>query len=122
MVKIYLDVEKVRFGDRLTYSVEISSELEEHQIPRFIIQPLVENAVKHGISKLVEGGVIILSITREGKSILIAVSDSGEAFPDDLIPGFGLQSIYDKLEILYKNKFEMNFTNSPLKQVTVKLK
>ena len=121
MVRIYLDVEKVRFDDRLTYSVEISRELEEHQIPRFIIQPLVENAVKHGISKLVEGGEIKVSITREGKSIIIAVSDSGQAFPDDLTPGFGLQSIYDKLEILYKNKFEMNFTNSPKKQVTLKL-
>ncbi len=121
MVRIYLDVEKVRFGDRLTYSVNISKELEEHEIPRFIIQPLVENAVKHGISNLVEGGEIKVSITKEGSSILITVSDSGHPFPADLIPGFGLQSIYDKLEILYSNRFEMSFLDEPVKQVKLKL-
>ena len=122
MVKIYLDVEKVRFGERLVYSVEIAKELEEQQIPRFIIQPLIENAVKHGISKLVEGGEIKVNITKEGSSILIAVADTGTPFDSDFAPGFGLQSIYDKLEILYADKFEMNFENAPQKRVTLKLK
>jgi sensor histidine kinase YesM len=122
MVKIYLDVEKVRFGERLVYSVEIDKELEEQQIPRFIIQPLVENAVKHGISKLVEGGEIKVSITKEGNNIFIAVADTGNPFESDLTPGFGLQSIYDKLEILYGDKFEMNFENNPQKRVTLKLR
>ena len=122
MVKIYLDVEKVRFGERLVYSVEIAKELEEQQIPRFIIQPLVENAVKHGISKLVEGGEINVSITKEGNSTFIAVADTGNPFESDLTPGFGLQSIYDKLEILYADKFEMNFENTSQKRVTLKLK
>ena len=67
MVRIYLDVEKVRFDDRLSYLVEIPKELEEQQIPRFIIQPLVENAVKHGISKSVDGGDIKVSISKRGK-------------------------------------------------------
>lgn len=122
MVKIYLDVEKVRFGERLVYSVEMAKELEEQQIPRFIIQPLVENAVKHGISKLVEGGEIKVSITKEANNIIIAVADTGNPFESDLTPGFGLQSIYDKLEILYGDKFEMNFENTPQKRVTLKLK
>lgn len=122
MVKIYLDVEKVRFEERLVYSVEIAKELEEQQIPRFIIQPLIENAVKHGISKLVEGGEIKVNITKEGSSILIAVADTGTPFDSDFAPGFGLQSIYDKLEILYVDKFEMNFENAPQKRVTLKLK
>jgi hypothetical protein len=121
MVRIYLDVEKVRFGERLNYAVEMSKELEEHKIPRFVIQPLVENAVKHGISKLVEGGEIKVSITKEGGSIFIIVSDSGQPFPADLTAGFGLQSIYDKLEILYSNRFEMSFLNAPVKQVKLKL-
>ena len=122
MVRIYLDVEKVRFDERLNYSIHIPKELEEEKIPRFIIQPLAENAVKHGISKLVGRGEIKVSVTKEGNSIRIAVSDNGDSFPDDLIPGFGIQSIYDKLEILYKNKFEMNFISSPHKQVILKLK
>jgi sensor histidine kinase YesM len=53
MVKIYLDIEKVRFEDRLDFRVDLPDELGAVKIPRFIIQPLVENAIKHGISKLV---------------------------------------------------------------------
>ena len=122
MVRIYLDVEKVRFADRLVYSIEIAEELKESKIPRFIIQPLAENAVKHGISQSVEGGEIKIKIQKEKKDILITVADSGKEFPLDLTPGFGLQSIYDKLEILYGDKFELSFTNSPEKQVSLKLK
>lgn len=121
MVKIYLDVEKVRFDDRLSYSVALPTELDNYKIPRFIIQPLVENAVKHGISKSVESGQIKVVVTQDGRKVFIAVSDDGPAFPKDLAPGFGIQSIYDKLEILYKDKFEMNFMNSPQKQVLIKL-
>lgn len=121
MIKIYLEVEKVRFDDRLSYSVELPKELEDYKIPRFMIQPLVENAVKHGISKSVESGKIKVAVTQEGRKIFISVSDDGPFFPNDLTPGFGIQSIYDKLEILYKDKFEMNFTNTPHKQVLIKL-
>ncbi len=121
MVRIYLDVEKVRFDDRLNYSVELPKELEDYKIPRFMIQPLVENAVKHGISKSVKSGQIKVAVTKEGKKLFIAVLDDGPDFPNDLAPGFGIQSIYDKLEILYKDKFEMNFINSPQKQVLIKL-
>ncbi len=121
MVKIYLDVEKVRFDDRLNYSVELPKELEDYKIPRFMIQPLVENAVKHGISKSVKSGQIKVAVTKEGKKLFIAVSDDGPDFPNDLAPGFGIQSIYDKLEILYPDKFELNFINSPEKQVLIKL-
>lgn len=121
MVKIYLDVEKVRFDDRLDYSIEIQKDLEDHRIPRFIIQPLVENAVKHGLSKSIEKGEIKIKVEQEGQKILVSVSDNGPDFPKDLIPGFGIQSIYDKLEILYKGKFELNFINSPNKQVLIKL-
>ena len=121
MVRIYLDVEKVRFGDRLDYSVEIPKELEKQQVPRFIIQPLVENAVKHGISNAVDGGEIKVIISKQSGETIISVLDSGPSFPNDLNPGFGIQSIYDKLEILYPDKFEMTFSNSPQKQVTIKL-
>jgi len=121
MIRIYLDVEKVRFDDRLAYSINIPNELEEQKIPRFIIQPLVENAVKHGISNNVNGGKVIVDIDKKQKWLVINVTDTGEPFPDDFTPGFGIQSIYDKLEILYKDRFEIYFTNTPIKHVTLKL-
>ena len=121
MIQIYLEVEKIRFDDRLTYSIHIPKELEEQKIPRFIIQPLVENAIKHGISKNIGGGKVLVNIDKKKKWLVINVTDTGESFPDDFTPGFGIQSIYDKLEILYKDRFEIYFTNTPIKHVTLKL-
>lgn len=122
MVQIYLEIEKIRFDEQLTYSVEIQDAMQECRIPRFIIQPLVENAVKHGLSKTVEPFEIRIVIISENNWLTIGIYDSGPAFPEDLIPGFGLQGIYDKLEILYPERFEMNYSNSPLKNVTIRLK
>ncbi len=121
MVQIYLNIEKVRFDDRLDYSIEIPEELKSNPVPRFIIQPLVENAIKHGISNRTENGKIKVSINREGNWLEIRVADNGPDFPKELSPGFGLQSIYDKLEILYPNRFEIHFLNAPDKHILIKL-
>ena len=122
MVKIYLEVETIRFEDRLTYSIELPESLKGWRIPRFIVQPLVENAIKHGLSKSISKGEIRIVVSLENGWLCMDVFDSGPGFPAELNPGFGLQGIYDKLEILYPDRFEMNFTNSPLKKVTIRLK
>lgn len=121
MVNIYLDIEKIRFDDRLSFSIDLPKSLETAKLPRFIIQPLVENAIKHGVSKLVTEGEIKILIKKTDKFIEIVVADNGPDFPKDIIPGFGLQSIYDKLEIIYSNNFELHFINTPNKQIVIKL-
>jgi len=121
MVKIYLDIEKVRFDDRLEFTISLPDELKTIKIPRFIIQPLAENAIKHGVSKLVSKGEVDITLRKVEKWMEIAVSDNGPEFPHELAPGFGLQSIYDKLDIMYPNRFELHFVNSPQKQVIIKL-
>jgi len=121
IVRIYLDIEKVRFDDRLEFTIDLPDELKTIRVPRFIIQPLVENAIKHGISKMVSKGVITASVHRKDKWIEIVVADNGPDFPDELIPGFGLQSIYDKLEIMYPNRFELHFLNAPNKHILIKI-
>lgn len=121
MVKVYLDIEKVRFDDRLDYYIDLPTELEMVQIPQFLIQPLAENALKHGISKLVDNGIVKISIREIDTWLEINVADNGPDFPNELNPGFGLQSIYDKLEILFPDKFEMHFLNSPDKHIQIKL-
>jgi sensor histidine kinase YesM len=121
MVRIYLDIEKVRFDDRLDFTIHLPEDMKTVKIPRFIIQPLVENAIKHGTSKLVGKGMVVASASRNGNWIEIKVADNGPDFPAELAPGFGLQSIYDKLEILYPNRFELHFVNSPEKHILIKL-
>ena len=70
IVKTYLDIEQVRFGDRLTYTVDVEHGIENDLIPRFLLQPIVENAIKHGISKIAEQGRIAIKIEKvNGKLI-----------------------------------------------------
>jgi two-component system, LytTR family, sensor kinase len=122
IVKTYLDIEQVRFGDRLSYAVELQNGLENIEIPRFLLQPIAENAIKHGISKIVEQGRIEIKITKENDALILAVHDNGPAFPEDFFKGYGLQSIQDKLKLLYGNKAVFEVQSTDYKAVMIKIK
>jgi two-component system LytT family sensor kinase len=119
MVKTYLDIEKIRFGDRLQFTVTVDQDLENHEIPLFLIQPLVENAVKHGISKNEGVGTIGLKISKEQNEIKISVSDNGPDFPEGLLSGHGLQTVFDLLRLTYGDKAALNWTNTPEKMIII---
>ena len=119
MVKTYLDIEKIRFGDRLQFTVAVDQDLENREIPLFLIQPLVENAVKHGISKNEGVGTIGLKISKEQNEITISVSDNGPHFPEGLLSGHGLQTVFDLLRLTYGDKAALNWTNTPEKIIII---
>ncbi|TMM29945.1 hypothetical protein FDT66_08740 [Polaribacter aestuariivivens] len=121
MIKTYLEIEKIRFGEDLQFTIHVDESLENYKIPLFLIQPLVENAVKHGISKNVEEGKIDINIENRNNNILISVNDNGPNFPEGLISGHGLQTVYDLLRLNYKNKASLNFTNEPQKTITISI-
>ncbi|MDZ7897657.1 MAG: histidine kinase [Arcicella sp.] len=122
IVKTYLEVEKVRFDERLNYQVIFENEkLENCQIPRFLIQPIVENAIKHGISKLANNGVVKINISEENNNLIIKIHDNGVPFPDDIFSGYGLKSIQDKLRLLSGEKATMSIVNEPQKAVILSL-
>jgi len=122
MVKSYLEIEKIRFGERLNYTIQVDPEAEVISIPRNILQPLVENAIKHGISNIEEDGEIKISIQKFQEGIIIRVYDNGPAFPDGLTGGFGLQSIQDILKLYYKGEAELSWQNTPEKMAIVEIK
>ena len=122
MVKNYLDIEKIRFGDRLQFTIDVDTEIEKVEIPLFIIQPLVENAVKHGISKIEGEGNIALKIEKTTKGIVITVKDNGPHFPEGLVSGHGLQTVFDLLRLTYGDKATLNWQNTPEKSITVNIK
>lgn len=120
IVRTYLEIEKVRFGENIDYQIDVSNQLNERLIPRFLLQPLVENAVKHAISK-VKQGEILLKITAQDDVLTILIHDNGPPFPEPIEPGYGLQSTYDKLNLLYPGKHSITFLNSPEKQLCITL-
>ena len=62
---------------------------------------------------------ISIEVRREGSGWVMSVFDTGPGFPDELNPGYGVKSVYDKLELLFPGKYEMYFKNQPLKQVSI---
>ncbi len=119
MVEKYLEVERVRFGDRLSSTIEADEQARTCPIPRLIVQPLVENAIKHGISKISgEGYIHIVAKVNEGR-LTITVEDNGPAFPDAPTAGLGLQNIIERLQLLYGSDAELSWTNQPTKKVSV---
>ncbi len=120
-VETYLTIEKVRFGDRLNFAIQLPEELKNIIIPQFIIQPLIENAVKHGISKIVETGEIRLVVSAKNNNLEVRVFDNGPAISNEPISGYGLQSIQEKLNLIYGNKAYMSWNNEPEKYVLISL-
>jgi sensor histidine kinase YesM len=116
MVLTYLEIEKIRFDERLRYSYTVPQELEEELIPRHLLQPLVENAVKHGGSA--DNLEINIALKKNEKGIIISVSDNGRPFDQNFSPGYGIKSLYDKLDLLTSGRYEIAFENKP-KQVCI---
>ncbi|MCF2445588.1 histidine kinase [Dyadobacter sp. CY345] len=122
MVQTYLQVEKVRFGDRLQFEVAVTNpELKNLQVPKFILQPIVENAIKHGIAKLADQGKIVVKIYEEEGWLHLCVHDNGPLFADTMGAGYGIRSIQEKLKLLYADDAKLELHNEPSKSVNISI-
>jgi two-component system LytT family sensor kinase len=119
IVNTYLDIEKVRFGDRILFTSQIAPEVMGLRIPRFLIQPLVENALKHGLNNKADNGLLHIIADKEGDELVVTIADNGQPFPDDINMGYGLQSTYDKLGLLYGDAYRIQISNHPQKHIKI---
>jgi two-component system LytT family sensor kinase len=119
IVQTYLDIEKIRFGDRIQFILDVDDTAYAEKIPRFILQPLVENALKHALNDMINGGILKLQIKAVANEIILIVADSGKPFPTELNSGYGLKSTYEKLQLLYGNKYSLQLLNHPEKQIRI---
>jgi len=122
MVQNYLDIEKIRFGERLIFSLSVEELMKEEKIPMFMLQPLIENAIKHGVSKIGGEAKVGLEIKKDKSNILITVSDNGPDFPKGLVSGHGLQTVYDLLRLSYGDKASLFWENTPEKSIKITIK
>lgn len=121
MAEVYLQIEKIRFEDQLNYSVNVQEEARHYLLPRFLLQPLAENAVKHGLKATGRMTEIQLEVALVEDRLQIILADNGPFFPNELVPGYGLKSVFDKLDLLFPEEYEIRFTNTPRKQVIIAL-
>lgn len=110
-VKSYLDLEKARFGNRLKVCIDVPVELYEEPVPPMILQPLVENSIKHGIASLIEGGEVSIRIRKNGKEIAFEVADTGVGVSDKsklFNTGLGLTNTKLRLEKQYGSELKVS--------------
>jgi signal transduction histidine kinase len=111
-IQAYLAIEQVRFQDRLQVRVDIASDLLDLRVPSFILQPLVENALKHGLSDRPQGGTLQLRAHRDSECLVIEVQDDGEGFTPGR-EGVGLGNVRARLGLLYKGRHQLDLLGAP---------
>ncbi|WP_035348505.1 sensor histidine kinase [Edaphobacter aggregans] len=112
----YLDIQKVRFVDRLHCSIEVPDDLLLAQVPTLILQPMVENAIKHGIARRAHGGAIRILASRGNDKLTLSVYNDGPSLPangTNVSTGIGISNIRTRLESLYGDNFEFTMQNQP---------
>jgi len=104
IVNAYLSIQKIRMGKRLHYEIRISKNLHDTPFSSLVIQPLVENSVKHGLESEIEGGKIIIDATLHDQWLTIVVMDTGKGAANLQSNGIGLNNIKERLNGLFQNK------------------
>ena len=103
MIQAYLNIFKVRMGDRLQYKIDLPEKLKANTFPPMLIQPLVENAIKHGLEPKVDGGEIFISGEAKDGLLRLEVVDTGDGFKGEKNFGMGLSNIRARIQTLYGN-------------------
>jgi two-component system LytT family sensor kinase len=110
----YLDIQKVRFVDRLQLSVDVPTDLLVAQVPTLILQLMLENAIKHGISKRAQGGLVRISASRDNGTLTLSVYNDGpllQSTTNSVPSGIGLTNVRTRLQGLYGDGFALDMRN-----------
>jgi two-component system LytT family sensor kinase len=108
-VKAYFNIEKARFGDKISLNIDVDENVKDINIPSLIIQPLVENSIKHGLLKKREGGFVNIIAKKENKGCLITIEDNGigidqkiiDNLDDRIDKNIGLKNVHNRIKLIY---------------------
>jgi len=118
LVEAYLGVQAVRMGRRLSFDLDIPPALRTLSLPPMMLLTLVENAIKHGLNPLPEGGRIVVSAQRDGDCLRLQVRDNGQGFRASSGAGTGLANIRARLALLHAEAATLSLTENPERGVT----
>ncbi|MEY7999774.1 LytS/YhcK type 5TM receptor domain-containing protein [Clostridium sp. Mt-5] len=107
-IQSYISIEKARFGNRLNLIIDIPDEMMDRKVPVFVLQPIIENAIKHGILPKAEGGKVYLKAYFQNDQIRFSIVDTGVGMNEEKLnevltewPGIGLKNVNERLKLLY---------------------
>lgn len=111
----YVEIEKMRYGDRLIFEPRIDAGVYDAMVPNLLLQPLVENAIRHGVAKVSKPSVVTIDAKRNGSRLCLAVSDTGPGRLSDANAGsgIGLENTSERLKHLYGNQYRIRAENRP---------
>ena len=109
----YLEIQSIRFQGDLDTEIDVPPELRDAQVPNLILQPVVENAIKHGASQVRGVGRIEVRGRREGERLVLTVEDNGPGLPASQEDGLGLRNVRARLEGLYGEKQALRLASTP---------
>jgi LytS/YehU family sensor histidine kinase len=120
-VKDYLAIEKIRFDERLKMVFDIDPETLPVQVPPMMLQTLVENSVKHGISNLKHGGEVTIRSYLQNGYLMIEILNAGRYEPKDGHVGLGIENTIERLKLLYDDKSAFAISNADGSSVITKI-
>ncbi|MDH5445504.1 MAG: histidine kinase [Gammaproteobacteria bacterium] len=121
LIENYFKILQIRMGERLQYSINVDKTLLSCPFPIMLLQPLVENAIKHGLEPLAEGGRVELSITRAEDQLKITVSDNGVGLKEGDLKGFGLMNVRKRLQSLYGDAAQLEIQDNSPRGVIIRI-
>jgi two-component system, LytTR family, sensor kinase len=117
-IQDYLSIELMRFGDKLRLETDVENETLDLLVPSMLLQPLVENSIKHGLSNKVEGGTIRILTRRRDSKLVVSVEDDGAGIPEARLPtllehGIGVSNVNERLKVLFGDSYRMWIDSEP---------
>ena len=121
-IEDYLSLERARFGEeKIKFEKEIDPRALDIPVPSMILQPLVENAVKHGLSQQIEGGSIRITAQRNGERLMLRLEDNGAGFSGSKGDGIGLSNVRERLKVAYGRRGSFDIESAAGKGTIVKI-
>lgn len=122
-IRHYLDIQKIRFGDRLTFRLDVAPPALPALVPTLLLQPLVENAVQHGILPHREGGSVTITVRSDARRLKLRIEDDGPGFRGSTTPpfGVGLSNTARRLDELYGDQATLSISRGAVSGVVVSI-
>jgi sensor histidine kinase YesM len=118
LAEAYLGIQQIRMGKRLAFSIHVPAHLQHAPLPPMMLLTLVENAIKHGLGQLPEGGTIVIMVSQDNGQLSVRVADSGRGFAKQLGNGAGLANIRARLTALHGEAGRLRLAHNTPRGVT----